>query len=229
MSIEPQQTPKQEPEPSLKQTLGQKPEPSYKKKIIEGIKVIPLVGSFLAYVIEHWGIRETIFLIVGFAVGWGVVFSGKAPEHLVKAYRVSTPPTEPKDKPGRIDIITAQVPKGLEPYSFWLEKEIDSLKEQNIVNGYQSCSFSSQELSSTSKFIWKLEADLGYRISGRGFKLNNDGTIEILELSKPKDGIIDFTVPKSLQGYKLLALLAVSWDRDLPVSECSTLLTSSAK
>jgi hypothetical protein len=215
MSIDPQQTPGQEP--------------SLKKKIIEGIKLIPLVGSSLAYLIEHWGIRETIFLIVGFAIGWVVVFSGKAPEVLVKGYRVSTPPTDPKDKPARIDILPAQaIPKGLDPYSFWLEKEIDSLKEQNIVKGYQSCSFYSQELSSTSKYTWKLEADLGYRISGRGFKLNHDGTIEILELSKPKDNIIDFTVPKSLQGYKLLALLALSWDRDLPVSECSTLLTSSA-
>src|SRR5881227_3421370 len=102
---------------------------SLRERIIGGLELIPLVGKFLAFVPKHWGFKETIFLIVGFLIGWGIVYFDKAPETLIAGYRSTPRPPEVKPKPAHIDLtVVSPPPDWLRQHSHWLENEGTDLR-----------------------------------------------------------------------------------------------------
>jgi len=96
------------------------------------------------------------------------------------------------------------------------------------INDFLTDAVETQELPSTTEFRWRLRvSSADYSIVGWAFKVSGAPArqIEPLERKKPDadgDSIV-FEAPKCRKGDKLIAIVRVSWEKQLtPVNFLST-------
>jgi hypothetical protein len=208
---------------------------SIKEKIVAAIKLIPVLGTPLEFIIKNWGIKELSFFITGFTLALVLVFFGRIPEILISGKYKSlldkaSQSVGARTRPSHVHINLVKAPPNwVLPYIFWLEKEADELKYNKLIKGYMIESVESEELSTTLEFVWVLKASPGFVISGWAFRLTNTGSekcFEPLKATKEVPDSISFVVPKCEKGDKLLAIIRVSWMQDISPDEFLTILHS---
>lgn len=207
---------------------------SGKRKVVELVKVIPVVGPAVGYVLEHWGIMETVFLAVGFLVGWGVVLLGQAPEFLISTYRVTQPPPKVEPKPGHVGFKVLEAgPEWLQPYVFWLEQEGNDLKAKGMIQDYEICLLDGEsDIKSTArdwvleKFIWELKTERDWQVNGYAFSTYKEGSFVFLESVKDAQASVGFTVPAYRKESKLLSIIRVSWKQGGVQTTCKDIRSS---
>ncbi len=203
-----------------------------KEQLVESIKLLPVIGNPLAYLIKYWGIKELIFLLAGFIVGWGIVYFGKSPEFVIAVYRVTQPPPKIEPKPDHIDYkVTENAPEWPQPYIFWLEQEGDDLKSQGLIQDYKMCFLNSKEIDPKSKanewmfekFTWELSTERDSEIKGYAFTLNKEDFSQLLASSKEKPASINFVVPAYQKGSKLFSIIRISWNQSNDPPSCESI------
>ena len=115
---------------------------------------------------------------------------------------------------------------------FWLEKEADDLKRNNLVRGYMVCPVESQQLGATPDFHWVVRATPGYEISGSGYRQTSVQSSNLFEplIATPTDSsLIRFAVPPCEKGDRLLAVIRISWMQAAVPQDCLSTIQSSVE
>lgn len=213
-----------------------------REKIEDFLKTLPWPFKLLGPLVQHFGIRTTIKIIVllfiGFVIGWGFVwFDFLVPECVIAPYR--QPQQLPETPVELFDLKVSPMkilPRSLEPYRRWLENEAGSDKEQGIIKGFKVCPVASDPQASVVKeFNWKLEATHDdHEISGRVFIATKEGFLKELKALKitKRDApskeapSIRFEVPRLNKEDKLIAILSIKGKETEPSGNCERLIIS---
>ena len=189
------------------------------------------------------GIAALLIFVFGFvtatAIAVGLFYSGKIPASLIPdSYKKSSVATEPANrphdnsrvKPTVIEIHTLkQTADWINPIKNWLQAEGKKRKDEKLISDFITETIETQTLPVTSEFQWLLKASSDdYSIVGWAFKVSGDDhSPQLLPLQRTKssDGrdSISFDVPKCEQGDRLIAIIRLSWEKELtPVDFLST-------
>jgi hypothetical protein len=209
-----------------------------KEQITDLVKMIPLLGNFLAWLIKYRTIKELIFGIVGFSVGWTIVYFGHAPEFIISIYRVTQPPPAVAPKPDHIDYKAKKdAPEWSQPYVYWLEQEGDELKKQNLIQDYKMCFLTSEEITAKStandwvfeEFKWELSTERDCEIKGYAFNLNKEDFSKLLEPGIESPASLSFVVPAYRKGSKLFSIARISWNQNNEPPACESIRSTVKK
>lgn len=189
----------------------------------------------LRAVYDVGGIWALIIFIFGFitaaAIAVGIFYSGKIPTSLLPAeYKNNSPVDDSaRIKPGSIDVqIIRQSPDWVNPIKNWLQSEGSKRKSERLISDFMTEAVETQELPSTNEFRWILKASSpDYSIVGWGFRISGSNQSQITPLERKKsvdarDSMV-FEIPKCEKGDKLIAIIRLSWEKQLtPVDFLST-------
>jgi len=177
-------------------------------------------GKKVSELRDIWGWSMLIPLILGFLLATVLVYTGQLPDYIIaNKYKESL--IDIGQKPSKIEKnILEQEPDWLQPYTHWLEREADYLKQAGTIKGYIICPVISQALTASPKFDWVIKAAPSFQLSGRAFRVTKEGLLEPLKLTKIDFATNRFTATRLRDGDKLLAILTISGEKDAPSGEC---------
>lgn len=190
----------------------------------------------LKAVYDVGGIWALIIFIAGFMtaamIAVGIFYSGKIPISLLPAeYKNNSPVDDSaRIKPNSINVqIIKQSPDWVNPIKNWLQSEGSKRKSERLISDFMTEAVETQELPSTNEFKWVLKASSAdYSIVGWGFKIsgaNQSQQVTPLERKKSVDtrDAMVFEIPKCEKGDRLIAIIRMSWEKQLtPVDFLST-------
>lgn len=197
-------------------------------RAVGAIKLLPGIGNPLAYLIEHWGLRETVFGVIGWLVGWTLVYFGLAPKLLLRRSLEASPgATTPRARLERVALhLLEDLPDWLQPYSRWLEEEADDLVANQRIAGYRSCNLHAAGFEPSAGFRWQLKAAPGFEMSGWAFRHTREDLFQRLEPEKLDAATLRFAVPALDEGDELLTVLTVRGPQSMDMETCQDLVRS---
>ncbi len=231
---------------NLQKRLPKNGKPMKLKGITEKIADYLLAGpngiKILGVLVKHHGIKKSVKIValifLGFIMGWVFIwFDFFVPNFLVFKYTKFPNISETAINISSLKMLPiSHLPRSLEHYRFWLEKEATSDKNLAIITGSKICCLTSADQDfSVKEFRWKLEATHDdHEISGQVFIMTKDEFLKALlpiEITKRNDPSkkapsLRFAVPKLSKGNKLIAVICLKGKETDPSGNCNRLVRS---
>ena len=201
----------------------------------KAIEKIPYVGPALVFIIKKWGWSGLALFVAGAAIALALVKFHVlpawfvSPDYMGRVQAGSAEATGPRVKAQEFNVDL------LSDEPTWLKTQINLLREEGVLRqaadaelkfGVRAVTHTFNE--ATEEFRWLLVTESNYEITANAFLMTNQGLLRPLDATNEQHSV-EFRVPKSEKGDKLIAIVRVQYRGEQPITDLRSTFRSAIK